>query len=51
MSDFKPGDRVYAGNTLAEFVGYTSNANPASAIIKVGFDTRVVAAVTLRKAS
>lgn len=49
MSKFEPGEKVYAGNTLAEFVRIV----PVSglAIIKVGADTRVVDPVALRKAS
>lgn len=48
MNNFSPGDRVYAGNTLATFVKYV---NPSQAIIQVGLDTRVVDPVSLRKAS
>lgn len=46
---FEPGERVYAGNTLAEFVKIV----PVSglAVIQVGLDTRIVDPVALRKAS
>lgn len=46
---FEPGDRVYAGNTLAEFVKIVQVSGLA--VIQVGADTRVVDPVTLRKAS
>lgn len=54
MTQFKPGDPVFAGNTRATFVKYVGAPNgPASsqAVIQVGLDTRVVGAVSLRMAS
>lgn len=54
MTNFKPGDAVYAGNTLAQFVKYVGAPNgiaASQAIIQVGLDTRVVDPVALRKAS
>lgn len=54
MNDFKPGDPVWAGNTRATFVRYLANAygpSGSQAIISVGFDTRTVDPVSLRRAS
>lgn len=52
MTTFNPGDQVQTpDDTRAEFRFYTGADNKASAVIKVGLDTRVVAAVSLRKAS
>lgn len=49
LPTFQKGDRVYAGNTLAEFVRYLGETK-ASAIILVGLDSRVVNSVILRSA-
>lgn len=50
MTDFKPGDPVVTPDgTRAEFRFYTGADNKASAVIAVGMDTRVVAAVSLRR--
>lgn len=46
MNNYKPGDQVYAGATLATFI---RNDGPNRAIIAVGMDTRVVDPVALRK--
>lgn len=54
MNDFKPGDAVFAGPTRATFVKHIGApyGNAASqAVIQVGFDTRVVDPVSLRRAS
>lgn len=54
MTEFKPGDIVFAGPTRATFVKYIGApyGNAASqAIISVGADTRVVDPVSLRRAA
>lgn len=54
MTQFKPGDTVFAGNTRATFVKYTGapyGTAESQAVIRVGMDTRVVDPVSLRKAS
>lgn len=53
MTEFHPGENVFAGNTAAVFVKYVANAygpSGSQAIIQVGSDTRVVDPVSLRKA-
>lgn len=52
MTDFTRGDKVHTPDgLLATFIRYTGAENHASAVIEVGVDTRVVAAVGLRRAS
>lgn len=52
MTNFTHGDRVATPDgTAATFIRYTGIENRASAVIQVGLDTRVVAAVSLRKVS
>lgn len=52
MTDFTRGDQVRTPDgLLATFIRYTGADNRASAVIEVGLDTRVVAAVSLRRAS
>lgn len=47
MSTFTPGDPVFAGNTRATFVKALPDGK---AVISVGYDTRIVDPVSLRKA-
>lgn len=52
MNEFTRGDKVRTPDgLLATFIRYTGAQNHASAVIQVGLDTRVVAAVSLRSAS